>query len=320
MSGSLSSQGVATRPALRFSLRFSPRFSLRLSLRLALLALIGSLVAPSDGRAFSGGPPDGKCGDPPNPSFCTSCHSSFPINSGDGSLTLTGLPAEYAPDSTYVLAVHLQDSFQRRWGFELTAIRPSDGLAAGSFEAVDPVYVQVSEGDGDERDYVKQTSQGTFPNQSFGHWEILWTTPTVGAGPAHFYWAGNAANYNFAQTGDFVYASNLSVAERQDITTDVPSIQLWANGLTLDAFPNPTYAGTELRLVLGAPQQVRIEILDVNGRLVRRLASRESLLAGVHERWWDGRDERGRVVGTGVYFVSLHSDSHRVWRRVVRIR
>lgn len=305
--------GLAQLPTLFLAPLLAPLLAL-------VLAIVGCLAAPSNSQAFSGGPPDGKCGDPPDVSFCTSCHASFPINSGDGLLTLTGLPTEYAPDSTYLLTVHLQDSFQRRWGFELTAIRPSDGLAAGSFEPVNPTYVQVSEGDGDERDYVKQTSLGTFPNQSFGHWEILWTTPSVGAGPAHFYWAGNAANYNFTQTGDFVYASNLSIAERVEDPTDAPTIQLWTGSPRLEAFPNPTSAGTELRLVLDAPRRVDVEILDVGGRLVRRLANRELLTPGVHQRWWDGRDETGRVVGTGVYFVSLQSDDRRVWRRVVRIR
>ena len=58
---------------------------------LALLALVAFAAAlPSPAGAFSGGPPDGFCGDPPAMMNCTVCHVDFPVNSGEGLLELLG--------------------------------------------------------------------------------------------------------------------------------------------------------------------------------------------------------------------------------------
>ena len=77
---------------------------------------------PTGARAYSGGPPDGYAGDPPEDLNCTSCHSSFPVNSGNGTLTLLDAPVSYTPGETYLLTVRLEDPNQRRWGFEMTSI------------------------------------------------------------------------------------------------------------------------------------------------------------------------------------------------------
>jgi flagellar hook assembly protein FlgD len=47
-----------------------------------------------------------------------------------------------------------------------------------------------------------------------------------------------------------------------------------------------------------------LEIYDLTGRLVRTLLSGE-VAAGNHSVLWDGRNERGTSVGSGVYFYRL---------------
>jgi flagellar hook assembly protein FlgD len=49
---------------------------------------------------------------------------------------------------------------------------------------------------------------------------------------------------------------------------------------------------------------VRLDVLDVRGRLARRLLDTRTG-AGPHRLSWDGRDESGREAGAGVYFVRL---------------
>ena len=46
---------------------------------------------------------------------------------------------------------------------------------------------------------------------------------------------------------------------------------------------------------------------DAAGRLVRELF-RGELPGGVHDRQWDGRDESGRSVSSGVYYAQLIVD------------
>ena len=56
---------------------------------------------------------------------------------------------------------------------------------------------------------------------------------------------------------------------------------------------------------------VRIDVFDVRGRSVRRLLEGEKA-PGTYQALWDGRDDRGRPVQSGVYFFRLRvaSDTH----------
>ena len=72
--------------------------------------------------AFSSEPPDHRAGNPPGNQNCTACHSSFTVNSGDGSFFIDNVPSEYTPDETYTITVTLSDPGQSRWGFELTVL------------------------------------------------------------------------------------------------------------------------------------------------------------------------------------------------------
>ncbi len=74
----------------------------------------------------------------------------------------------------------------------------------------------------------------------------------------------------------------------------------------LGIFPNPFNNGTVVRIEMGQAGPARLDVYDVRGRLVRCLIDGNlSLAAGPHDFPWDGRNERGRDVSSGVYFVRL---------------
>jgi dienelactone hydrolase len=74
----------------------------------------------------------------------------------------------------------------------------------------------------------------------------------------------------------------------------------------LAAHPNPANPATRIRFELArAAAAVSLRVFDVSGKLVRTLLDREPRAAGRHEAAWDGRDDRGRIVPAGVYFVRL---------------
>ena len=77
------------------------------------------------------------------------------------------------------------------------------------------------------------------------------------------------------------------------------------------AQPNPFVESTRISLRNAVGPQT-VEVLDVAGRVVRRL---EVLGAGSME--WNGRDENGTLVGAGVYFVRASSGET---ARIVRMR
>jgi len=84
-------------------------------------------------------------------------------------------------------------------------------------------------------------------------------------------------------------------------------------------WPNPFEREASLSFSLPKASEVRVTITDIHGRRVRRLVS-GSLPAGEHAARWDGRDERGRDVATGIYFVTLEAGAAVVRTRVALLR
>jgi hypothetical protein len=71
--------------------------------------------------------------------------------------------------------------------------------------------------------------------------------------------------------------------------------------------PNPFNPRVTITYRLTSTERVRLCVYDVAGRLVRTLVAGEEIAAGRHEKTWDGRDEAGRGVSSGVYFCRLEA-------------
>lgn len=71
-------------------------------------------------------------------------------------------------------------------------------------------------------------------------------------------------------------------------------------------FPNPFNPSTTFSFELKDADQAELVVLDVRGHLVRTLVS-GVVEGGVHEVVWDGRDDAGRPVSSGVYRYRLRA-------------
>ncbi len=66
-------------------------------------------------------------------------------------------------------------------------------------------------------------------------------------------------------------------------------------------FPNPFNPGTEIRYEMPEEHHVNLTIYNVLGQKIKTLVD-EVKAAGAHSVTWDGTDERGQPVPSGVYF------------------
>lgn len=83
--------------------------------------------------------------------------------------------------------------------------------------------------------------------------------------------------------------------------------------------PNPMANSTRIEYDLPTAGRVRLRVFDVRGRRVRTLVD-GPVQAGRHAAQWNGRDDDGAAVASGVYFYELDVEGQRSTRRLVRVR
>jgi len=88
----------------------------------------------------------------------------------------------------------------------------------------------------------------------------------------------------------------------------------------LGNFPNPFNPVTEIRYALPRPATVSLTVYDLSGRVVRRLLVSESQAEGRYAVLWDGRNDRGVSVSSGVYFYRLAADGDALSRKMILLK
>jgi hypothetical protein len=95
------------------------------------------------------------------------------------------------------------------------------------------------------------------------------------------------------------------------------SLRAGLNALAIH--PNPFNPQTTVSVEMVAAGPATVRIFDVRGALVKTLQS-GNLPVGRHELRWDGRDNTGVAVASGVYFVSLQAGDTRIVKRAVLLK
>jgi len=74
-----------------------------------------------------------------------------------------------------------------------------------------------------------------------------------------------------------------------------------------------------VRFTLPRPASVSLEVADAAGRIRRRILSSRAQPAGNLTLTWDGRDDAGRPVPSGTYFLRLRAAGLEETVRAIRI-
>lgn len=87
----------------------------------------------------------------------------------------------------------------------------------------------------------------------------------------------------------------------------------------LNVYPNPFNIETKLTYTCDTQTDVSINIFDIKGKLARTLVDNKKP-AGKHNIVWDGRQNDGVFVSSGIYFVVLKTDHKKLTRKLTLIR
>jgi hypothetical protein len=233
---------------------------------LIIIALVSAFVAfynfPAKYEkvsAASAGPSASRT-NAPGENNCTACHSDFPLNSGTGNISISGVPANYLPNQPISITVRTSQEDAVIYGFQMTAI-DSLGRKVGTYTipAQTPAQLKTIEGivGDNQREYIEHTVDGIIPTQPGSKsWTFTWNAPPQRVGKISFYAAGNAANSDANTTGDHIYTtskstlsgtaiSNFDVDEKSDIAFFRSSTGFWYS-------QNSTNGGTQL-VLFGSP-------------------------------------------------------------------
>jgi hypothetical protein len=84
-------------------------------------------------------------------------------------------------------------------------------------------------------------------------------------------------------------------------------------------YPNPFNPVTTIRYFLPAGGEVLLQVFDVHGREIKRLVD-GYVEAGEWSVVWDGSNERGDVVASGVYFLRLRAGGESAVRKTILLK
>ncbi len=116
--------------------------------------------------------------------------------------------------------------------------------------------------------------------------------------PQHGWVIGNSGNIIATTNG-----GSTGITEREQVATDRTNIfALYQN------YPNPFNPKTTIRFNLLAPSKtIQLNIYDILGRVIKTIEIRDPPL-GSNEVSWDGKNNFGKEVASGVYILNMNSN------------
>jgi hypothetical protein len=113
------------------------------------------------------------------------------------------------------------------------------------------------------------------------------------------------------------------------ITTVSASLNLNINFVSIDNFPksyklyqnypNPFTSSTKIDFYLLNTPSVIFKIYNIKGELIKTIF-KNNLISGFNSIYWDGKDDLGNNVSSGIYFYSLEVDNFKYSKKIILIR
>jgi hypothetical protein len=107
-----------------------------------------------------------------------------------------------------------------------------------------------------------------------------------------------------------IYAQPIGVVSGVRDTPSVPTLSVTPN------YPNPFGGRTAMSLTLTSDANVNVDVFDVAGHRVRH-HELGRLNAGWNQMSFDGRDDAGRSLPSGVYFYRIHAANQTVTQKMI---
>ncbi|MEO0115356.1 MAG: T9SS type A sorting domain-containing protein, partial [candidate division WOR-3 bacterium] len=139
----------------------------------------------------------------------------------------------------------------------------------------------------------------------------LWTVPDTSADSCKVKIIAYGPGWQYDES-DGVFAITPSGIEED-------RYPLSADRLSLKILPNPAKSGVRFQIRGAGGRKLTLKIYNLAGELVKSLAVSGERSA-VSEFIWDGRDDKGKRVIPGVYFIQLTDNNGTITQKAVRVK
>lgn len=240
---------------------------------------------------------------------CNACHSGG--SSAAAGTTISALPSftnnEYVAGQNYTITVDLAAAGFSQFGFGCEILNGSNSNSGSMHTAGTGVKFLNS---GSRKNAVHTAPKSGTGGVSFS---FEWTAPSNGDA-ATFYVAGNAVNGNSNTSLDFPMTP-VTLEVLPAPATEPVGIKEQSSALNrIAVYPNPASDLTQVSFYLTETQTTQVELIEMNGRLVRNFESREQG-PGLHTQTLDLHG-----IASGVYFIKVSANGRKAGQQMISVQ
>ncbi|MCD6161123.1 MAG: T9SS type A sorting domain-containing protein [candidate division Zixibacteria bacterium] len=259
---------------------------------ISLLVYSGLLFAHSYYTGYSGAPSS-------NGTCSSSCHD---LNNFSPTCDITGFPEVFAPGEQYTITVR-HDGGLAISQFNCSIRIDSDSSIAGVITAGDNTETYTAANENNGIHWVStDTDSGTF----------IWTAPDMWTRHVTLYWAG--------LQGTYVNGADQQIVLHSREVNSIDYIAKLPDEFALNQnYPNPFNSSTIISCEISKPGDVILEIANILGQRAYYISIPDAK-PGRYSIDWNGIDNNGNELPSGLYFYQLRAPEGCLTRKMAILR
>ena len=151
-----------------------------------------------------------------------------------------------------------------------------------------------------------------------GSWDNGWFNPQ-----GKFDWQAidrfEIVNEYGDMSGTNLWFDDMQITTPYVIGIDQKSTDIIKTFELVDCYPNPFNGAIQIEYSIPRSANVQAALFDVTGRKIRVLQNKK-LSAGLHRLKWNGRNDHGQIMPSGMYLLRLRSEGKTLTRKLLFIR
>jgi len=153
--------------------------------------------------------------------------------------------------------------------------------------------------DGEKQRLTEKMIDGAINTQS--RQEYKWIDSDIKDNKVYYYWLADVSTAGEIQFSGAKKAIGIAKPSEYSISQN---------------YPNPFNPTTSITYSLKDDGRVKLAIFNIRGQLVRNLVDGQQT-AGLYKFQWDGRDEKGTVVPSGVYLYTIQVNEYKMTKKML---